>query len=146
MRIVGLDFGDVRLGFAVSDQTGIIAMPLRVVDLRNGVSAEESVRKVCEETGAEKLVIGLPVNMNASKGPMVTKVEAFIELLSKKLTIPIEKWDERLSTSLVERMLIDADMSRAKRKGVRDKLAAQVILQGYLDMQNSGSTSSYSYE
>jgi len=139
MRIVGLDYGDVRMGFAVSDSTGTIAMPLCVVDLRHAGKAEEEVKRICLENGAEKLVVGLPLNMNGSSGPMAKKIDDFIGLLKKAgLVIPVEKMDERLSTSLVERMLIQSDMSRAKRKGVRDKLAAQVILQGYLDMSNLG--------
>ncbi|MDD4871790.1 MAG: Holliday junction resolvase RuvX [Kiritimatiellae bacterium] len=143
MRIIGLDYGDVRLGFAMSDPAGIISMPLCMVELKHGLKAETEVKRICEEHDAEKLVIGLPLNMNASAGPMALKVEAFIERLKPILKIPIEKWDERLSTSLVERMLVEeSDMSRAKRKGVRDKLAAQVILQGYLDKCNMSNNTS----
>ena len=136
MRIIGLDYGDVRMGFAVCDPTGTFSMPLCVLELKHGVKPEDEVMRVCRENEAERLVVGLPLNMNGSAGPMAGKVEAFIRKLSAILTIPIETYDERMSTSQVERMLIDADMSRAKRKGVRDKLAAQVILQGYLDSRN----------
>jgi putative Holliday junction resolvase len=136
MRIIGLDYGDVRLGFAVCDPTGLFSMPLCVVELKGGRKPENEVKRICDENEAERLVIGLPLNMNGSAGPMAAKVEAFIKQLGAILTIPIEKYDERMSTSQVERMLIESDMSRAKRKGVRDKLAAQVILQGYLDRRN----------
>jgi len=136
MRIIGLDYGDVRMGFAVCDPTGSFSMPLCTVELKHGLKPEEEVKRVCEQNEADKLVIGLPINMNGTAGPMAAKVEAFIQKLGTILKIPIEKYDERMSTSQVERMLIAADMSRAKRKGVRDKLAAQVILQGYLDSIN----------
>ena len=136
MRILGLDYGDVRMGFAISDSTGTIAMPLCVVDLRQSGKPEDEVKRICIENNAKKLVVGLPLNMNGSSGPMAKKIDAFISILKANIEIPIEKMDERLSTSLVERVLIQSDMSRAKRKRVRDKLAAQVILQGYLDMNN----------
>ena len=136
MRIIGLDYGDVRLGFAVCDPSGLFSMPLCVVELKQGRKAEVEVKRICEENEAEKLVVGFPINMNGSCGPMAVKVETFIQKLGTILTIPIEKYDERMSTSQVEKMLIESDMSRAKRKGVRDKLAAQVILQGYLDSRN----------
>lgn len=136
MRIIGLDYGDVRMGFAVCDPMEAFAMPLCTVELRNGLKPENEVKRICEENHAEKLVIGLPLNMNGSAGPMAAKVEAFIVKLGTMVSIPIEKYDERMSTSQVEKMLIATDMSRSKRKGVRDKLAAQVILQSYLDSRN----------
>lgn len=136
MRIIGLDYGDVRLGFAVCDPSGSFSMPLCMVELKQGLKPEDAVKRVCEENEAEKLIVGFPINMNGSCGPMAAKVDAFIKKLESIISIPIEKYDERMSTSQVERMLIESDMSRAKRKGVRDKLAAQVILQGYLDSKN----------
>ncbi len=96
-----------------------------------------AVREACAETDAEMVVVGMPLNMNGSHGLMAETVSAFVRKLSAQLSIPVATWDERLSTSLVERVLIEADMSRAKRKRVRDKLAAQVILQGYLDSRCS---------
>jgi putative Holliday junction resolvase len=132
-----MDYGDVRIGFAMSDPTGVISMPLCTIELKHGLNAENEVKHICDVNNAEKLIVGLPLNMNGSIGPMAVKVEAFIERLKLILKIPVEKWDERLSTSFVERMLVkESDMSRKKRKGVRDKLAAQVILQGYLDKCN----------
>ena len=135
-RILGLDHGERRLGFALSDPTGMLATPLRVVHVTGEGDALRAVVDVCRETGAAALVIGLPRNMNGTLGPAAEKVARFIERLQGALTIPIHTWDERLSSRLVERVLIDADVSRAKRKGVIDKLAAQVILQAYLDAQS----------
>ena len=133
MRILALDYGERRLGFAVSDPDGIIAMPLTVEEVNNEEESIAAVKRLCEETEAEKLVIGLPLNMDGSKGFMAEKVEGIADRLRGQLSISIELRDERLSTREVEGVLLAADMSRAKRKKVRDKLAAQVILQGYLD-------------
>ena len=133
MKLLGIDYGIRRLGIAVSDPLGMLATPFRTVDT---FSDEQSVTEVCnliQETNAEKIIIGLPLNMNNTEGPMVKKVRDFIEKLKLKTNLPIELSDERLSSCLVERTLLEANMSRNKRKGVRDKLAAQVILQGYID-------------
>jgi len=133
MRILALDYGERRLGFAVSDSESTIAFPLRVVDVKSRDHAREEVRRLCIETEAERLLVGLPLNMDGTKGPMAQKVEAFIESVREFLDIPVETWDERLSTNIAERVLLEGDLSRRKRKKLRDKLAAQVILQGYLD-------------
>jgi len=135
MRVVGIDYGERRLGIAVSDPGGTIAMPFRVLDVRGDDDAVAQVRELCGDLSAERIVVGLPLNMDGSRGPMAERVERFIEQLSGEFDIPVETTDERLSTRLVERVLLDADMSRKRRKGVRDKLAAQVILQGYLDRE-----------
>lgn len=132
-RIVGLDYGDRRLGFAVSDEGECIAFPLEVATCANVEEALKAVERVCAKTGAGKLVIGMPVNMNGTSGPRVRKTLEFIELLSGRIAVPIESWDERLSTRTAEQALIEGGASRQKRKGVIDKLAAQVILQAYLD-------------
>lgn len=140
-KILGLDYGEKRVGVAVSDPDGIIAMAHSVFD-RDGGSGKaliEEIARICRETGVEKVVVGLPINMNGTKGPMAEKIEAFAGNLAGALGIAVEKWDERLSTSMAERTLLEADMSRAKRKKVRDKMSAQVILQGYLDAANERS-------
>jgi putative holliday junction resolvase len=137
-KILGLDYGEKRLGVAVSDPDGIIAMAHSVFD-RDGGSGKaliEEIVRICRETGVEKVVVGLPINMNGTKGPMAEKIEAFAGKLATAVGLAVEKWDERLSTSMAERTLLEADMSRSKRKKVRDKMSAQVILQGYLDAAN----------
>jgi putative Holliday junction resolvase len=137
-KILGLDYGEKRVGVAVSDPDGVIAMAHSVFD-RDGGSGKaliEEIVKICRETGVEKVVVGLPINMNGTKGPMAEKIEAFAANLAGAVGLPVEKWDERLSTSMAERTLLEADMSRSKRKKVRDKMSAQVILQGYLDAAN----------
>lgn len=123
------------MGLAVSDPTGIIATPLRTAEVN---SDRESVAAVCEaarETEAERIVVGDPVNMNGTRGMMCDRVATFVEKLRQATEVPVVLWDERLSSGLVERAMLEADLSRQKRKRIRDKLAAQVILQGYLDAQ-----------
>jgi putative Holliday junction resolvase len=140
-KILGLDYGEKRVGVAVSDPDGVIAMAHSVFD-RDGGSGKaliEEIVRICRETGVEKVVVGLPINMNGTKGPMAEKIEAFAANLTGAVGLPVEKWDERLSTSMAERTLLEADMSRSKRKKVRDKMSAQVILQGYLDAANERS-------
>jgi len=137
-RLLGVDYGDRRLGLAVSDSLGMIALPLRSVGITSDVQGRDAVAAACKETDAATVVVGMPFNMDGTSGPMAQKVAAFVELLKRALDVPIETWDERLSTQLVERVLVEANMSRQKRKKVRDKLAAQVILQGYMDSVGNG--------
>jgi len=138
--LLGVDFGHRRLGLAAGDAAGIVATPLRTVGVRSVQEAVAAVVEACADTEAEGVVVGLPLNMDGTRGPMARQVEAFVERLRSRLAIPVETWDERLSSSLVERTLLDADVSRRKRKTVRDKLAAQVILQSYLDAQQQPGT------
>ncbi len=140
MRVLGIDYGERRVGVAVSDPGGEIALCLRVVTVRSDDEALQAVKKAYEETGSDKAVVGMPINMNGTRGPMAAKAEAFARQLAALLGAPVETWDERLSTSLAERTLLEADMSRQKRRNVRDKLSAQIILQGYLDRMNAAQT------
>jgi putative Holliday junction resolvase len=134
-RILGVDYGERRIGFAVSDPLECMALPLSIVTVEGDRQTIEAIRRVAAEVGAERIVIGLPLNMNGSSGPMAQKVSTFALALQVAIGLPVVTADERLSTALVERSLLEGDMSRQKRKGLRDKLAAQVILQGYLDLE-----------
>ena len=133
MRILGVDYGEKRIGFAVSDPAGMLAMPLAVCEVASDAEAVAAVQSHCTSTDAELVVVGLPLNMDGTRGPMALKTQAFAAELGKALAVPVATSDERLTTALVERTLLEADLSRAKRKRVRDKLAAQAILQNYLD-------------
>lgn len=135
-RILGVDLGGKRVGFAVSDPTGVIATPLCVVQVKDDADRVRVVMEQCRETGAERLVVGLPVNMNGTHGPAVEAVVRFVERVRALLDVPVDTWDERLTTKMAERVLIEAGMSRRGRKKVVDKLAAQLILQGYLDAKS----------
>lgn len=132
-RTLGVDYGTRRVGFAVSDSMGIVATPLFTRDVLSEAQAIRAVCEVAAEKGAARVVVGLPLNMDGTKGPMALQVEEFVKRLVDRSGLDVVVWDERLSTGLVERMLVSADVSRVRRKEVRDKLAAQVILQGYLD-------------
>lgn len=134
-RYLGVDYGERRVGLAVSDPDGIIATPLRVAEVKSDRDAVVAVCAATREVEAERIVVGDPINMDGSRGMMSKRVAAFVELLRAETEVPVVLWDERLSTGLVERAMLEADLSRQKRKRARDKLAAQVILQGYLDAQ-----------
>ncbi|MGB9813058.1 MAG: Holliday junction resolvase RuvX [Thermovenabulum sp.] len=133
MRILGLDIGEKRIGIALSDELGITARGLMVLQ-RKGISEDaKKIIEICKENKAGKIVIGLPINMNGTYGQGVENVKKFGKKLKSLHPIEIVYWDERLTTLAAEKVLIDADVSRKKRKGVIDKLAAVLILQSFLD-------------
>jgi len=132
-RILGVDYGERRLGFALSDSLEQIATPFRVERIESAAAAVRVVKKVCEDAGAARIVIGLPVNMNGSRGPQAQRVEQFAVELAAATGLPVDTWDERLSTREAEQVLLSADTSRRRRREVIDKLAAQLVLQNYLD-------------
>lgn len=135
MRIMGLDVGEKRIGIAVSDPMGWTAQGHSVLQRRSLAEDLKSLRKICEEYQVERLVLGFPRNMNGTLGPKTLEIEEFGRVLTENLQLPIDYWDERLSTVSAQRTLLEADLSRKKRKGVIDKLAAVNILQTYLDRQ-----------
>lgn len=134
-RILALDYGERRIGIALSDEAGIIAMPFRTINALNREQALSEIGRICNEKKVFKIIVGMPLNMNGDKGTQAERASAFALNIGKQLGIPVETWDERLSTRMAERTLISADVSRNKRKGVIDRLAAQIILQSYLDAQ-----------
>lgn len=135
MKILGLDVGSKTIGVAVSDELGIIAQGVTTLK-RKGLNYDiTQLIKVIKEQRAGKVVVGLPKNMNGSLGPSAKMVFTLLDELEKSVDIPVITWDERLSTIAAEKTLLEADMSRKKRKKVIDKVAALIILQGYLDNQ-----------
>ncbi len=130
MRVLGVDYGTVRVGLALSDELGMLATPLETVERALAVAR---ICEVMKNRGVTTLVLGMPRNMDGTYGPKAKEVELFAEELKKAGVNQIQFWDERLTTRSAERMLIEADVSRKRRKEVIDKLAAQQILQGYLD-------------
>jgi putative Holliday junction resolvase len=132
-RWMGLDVGDKTIGVAISDELGFTAQPITTV-LRQSWDADlRALGDLARERQVFGMVVGLPLNMDGSEGPRALKSRAFAERASEVLGLPAELWDERLSTAEVERVLKSANMSRTRRKEVVDKLAAQVILQSYLE-------------
>lgn len=132
MRSLGIDYGSVRTGLAISDELGMIANPLETVESSKVI---DRICAVVAEKNVKMIIVGMPRNMDGTYGPKCDETKLFIQKLQEKCQVPIRTWDERLTTKSVERMLIDADVSRKKRKEVIDKLAAQQILQGFLDSQ-----------
>ena len=132
--IVGLDLGDKTIGVAVSDRDRMIASPMELIRRTRFTDDVDRVFELMEDRGAAALVIGLPVNMDGSEGPRCQSVRAFARNLTKLKDLPVAFWDERLSTSAVQRMMTDeADLTRARRAELVDKAAAAWILQGALD-------------
>ncbi len=133
MRIMGLDVGTKTIGVAISDESGLIAQPLCVIKRSSFSEDLEEILGLIEEHSIKLIIVGMPVNMDGTLGPRSKETQRFIDKIKDKIPVPIETWDERLSTVAVTRVLIEGDASRAKRKTVVDKLAASYILQGYLD-------------
>ena len=138
MRILGLDYGSKTIGVAVSDPFGWTAQGVKTIHRNNPIDVKESIEelvKIIEEYAVEKIVVGLPKNMNNTEGERVELTNKFVELLKRQISIPVELWDERLSTMGAKRILMEANVHKDKHKKVIDKMAAVFILQGYLDAQ-----------
>lgn len=132
-RLMGLDLGSKTIGVATSDRTRQIATPVETISRGKFTADAERLLAIAGRENIGLILLGLPVNMDGSEGPRAQSTRAFARNLAKLTPLPILFWDERLSTAAVERMLITADASRAKRDAVVDKLAAAWILQGALD-------------
>lgn len=135
MRILGVDLGTKRIGLAISDETETLASAFDTYQRQSHESDIEFFRNLVVEEEIGRIVLGYPLNMDGSSGPKAEEANQFKEALSQAIDIPIELFDERLTTSEAERVLLQGDVSRKKRKGLRDRLAAVLILQGYLDQQ-----------
>ena len=135
MRILGLDFGTKTTGVAVSDPLGFTAQGLEIIrrtDSYNLKPTINRIKEICEEYKVEKIVLGVPKNMNNTEGERCQHTLVFKKKLEQALALPVDLWDERLTTMEAENVLLAADVSRGRRKQVIDKLAAVLILQNYL--------------
>ncbi|MDQ6599759.1 Holliday junction resolvase RuvX [Bacillus salipaludis] len=138
MRIMGLDVGSKTVGVALSDELGWTAQGLKTLKIneeKNEFGFDE-IGQIIKENQVSQVVIGLPKNMNGTIGPRGEASQNFAAELERRFDVPTVLWDERLSTMAAERVLLEADVSRKKRKKVIDKMAAVMILQGYLDSKN----------
>lgn len=133
IRIAGLDVGDKTIGVALSDELGWTAQGLEVIRRRRLEDDLERLAEIARQYGVERWVVGMPRNMNGTYGPRAELTRTFMQELEQRLGLPVEAYDERMTTIAAERVLLEADVSRSKRKRVIDKMAAAVILQGYLD-------------
>jgi putative Holliday junction resolvase len=142
-RIIGLDVGDARIGVAVSDPLGLTAQPHSVIRRDRKGGEYSALQRIIEEFDVNRIVVGLPLNMDGSVGQQAHRVQKFADELRRLLPhIEIEFWDERLSSVASEQMLIDSGMRRHERRRTIDKVAATIILQTYLDRQRAQNTDS----
>lgn len=133
MRVMGLDVGDRTIGVAMSDPLGFTAQGITTVRRKSIDNDLSELKSICDQYNVDTILVGLPKNMNGTMGPQSEKVLGFCEVLKEKFGLPIKMWDERLTTVAAHKVMLEADMSRAKRKKIVDKIAATYILQGYLD-------------
>ncbi|MEH7522528.1 Holliday junction resolvase RuvX [Bacillus sp. JJ1503] len=139
MRTMGLDVGSKTVGIALSDALGWTAQGLETLKINEEKNefGFEQIGKIINENEVSKIVVGLPKNMNGTIGPRGEASQFYASELEKRFGLPVVLWDERLTTIAAERVLLEADVSRKKRKKVIDKMAAVMILQGYIDSQNT---------
>jgi putative Holliday junction resolvase len=132
-RLLGLDVGGKRIGVAVSDELGLVASPVGMV--RRDRNPAHEIADYARRYDARRIVVGLPVGMSGREGHQAADVRAFVDSIEAEIGLPIEYWDERLTTTIAEKSLIARGTRREKRRDQVDEVAAAVILQGYLDSQ-----------
>jgi len=133
MRILGIDLGEKRIGISISDELEITAQGLPTIFSASEDEDLKNIKKIVDKYDVEKIILGLPKNMNGTLGKQAKKAISFAEKLKKTFQLPVELEDERLTTTKAEKLLIEDDRSRKKRKKVIDKMSAVIILQSYLD-------------
>jgi putative pre-16S rRNA nuclease len=135
-RCLGIDLGEKRIGLSLSDSMGWTAGPLPAL-LRSGWKKDrEALRSLLQAHQVQRVVVGLPIRMDGTEGDRARQARDFAQRLQQSCRIPVETWDERLTSVQAERLLLEADLSRQKRRAVIDSLAACIILQAYLDYRN----------
>jgi putative Holliday junction resolvase len=132
-RFLGIDYGEKRIGLAISDPLQITAQGMPTLVRSGGESDLQAIRTIVEEQNVSGIVIGLPRRMDGTLGTQARRVEAFAARLADYTGLPVDTWDERLTTVAAERALLEGAVRRKKRRGLRDRLAAVLILQGFLD-------------
>ena len=137
MRLLALDFGSTNIGVAVSDPLGLTAQGVCTLRRRSQAEDMAAIRAYVDEYQPEAFVMGLPLNMDGSRGPAVDKVQSFASLLKQEFALPVYFQDERLTTVAAQKTLIAGDTRRQKRRQLVDKLAATLILSTYLENPNN---------
>lgn len=133
MRILGIDYGQKRIGLAVSDLLGITAQGLETIPNRGAKPMIADLVKICKDNQVKEIVIGLPVNMNGSHGPKAEEILRLIPVIEKETGLVVKSWDERLTSRQADRLMIEEGLSRQRQKLNSDRLAATLILQSYLE-------------
>jgi putative Holliday junction resolvase len=134
-RALGIDLGEARIGVAVSDELGMLAHPVETIVVKETPDPLGRVAQIAIEKDAGHVIIGLPKNMDGTTGPAAEKARAFADKLREKVPCPVRLWDERLTTVAAQRFLHDAGRNAKQSREVIDQVAAQIILQGWLDSQ-----------
>jgi putative Holliday junction resolvase len=137
MRILALDHGTKRIGVAISDELAMIAQPLEFVPAEPLAQFLARLKEIIQSKQVDLVLVGMPRNMDGSYGPAALKVQEFVAVLKAAVAIPIQTWDERLTSAQANRFLIEADVSRKDRKTRVDKTAAAILLQSYLDSRGA---------
>lgn len=133
MRILALDHGTRRIGVALSDELGMIAQPLEHIAAEPFAGFVDRLREILTTKGVSMILVGMPRNMDGSYGPAALKVQEFVAMLRAAVTVPIETWDERLTSVQANRLLRQGSVRGSQRKGKVDAMAAAILLQSYLD-------------
>ena len=133
-RILAIDYGEVRMGLAISDPLRIFAFPLTVIDLKKNVDFIKTIQDIIKEKEVKRIIIGYPLKMDGSEGIQTEKVKGFVEELKRKINIDIEMVDERLTTTVAQRALTDIGIGQKKQRGIIDKIAAAKLLETYLEL------------
>lgn len=137
MRVLGIDYGEVRTGIAISDELGMLAHGLETIEHGNNEKKLiDRIKDIVAEYKISKIVIGYPINMNATKGPRIERTDKFIEKIKKELKLDVIKIDERLTTVSAHKTMTELNLSIKKKKKVVDTISAEYILQMYLDKLN----------
>ncbi len=137
MRYMGLDVGDRRIGVALSDESALIASPRETLERTGNKKDIAYLLELARREEVSEILVGMPWMLDGTSGPQADKVSRFVEALRASTEITITTWDERFSTVRAEQALIEADVSREKRRGVVDRVAAAIILQSYLDAKRA---------
>lgn len=140
MRFLALDVGDRRIGVALSDETALLASPHSTIERVGPKKDVRAVALLCQQHEVVEVVVGLPMKLDGTLGPQAEKTLEFVDALRRSLQqrVPVVTWDERFTTVIAQRALIEADMSRRDRREVVDKVSAAVLLQGWLDARRAG--------
>ncbi len=133
MKILGVDFGDSRTGYAISDALGFASNVLQAYHSKSMKSVADHTIELARELGVEKIILGYPKNMNGSLGPRAEKTQSLKQMLEDRADIPVVLWDERLTTVSAHNLMNETNVRGAKRKAGVDSISAAYILQGYLD-------------
>jgi putative Holliday junction resolvase len=137
MRVLGLDHGTKRIGIAISDEMGLIALPLEFVAAEPFSRFLERLKTILHEKQVELVLVGMPRNMDGSYGPAALKTQEFVFVLKDAIATPIQTWDERLTSAQANRFLIEGNVRRKDRKEKVDKTAAAILLQSFLDSRSA---------